>query len=182
MGTIDTAASRALEPALLAASGRSPEIPEADDVYGWLVGSWDLDVRYYWVDVAARRLKAEMHCSWVLEGRAVQDVWIMPARPERRGPPLKDLDMYGTTLRVWDPALRAWQITWINPVAGHHLHQVGRRVGQDIVQVGAMPDGTPNRWMFTEITPDSFHWTGEVLQADGKTWKLGGEFLARRVK
>src|SRR5262249_36141868 len=26
----------------LVASGRSPEIPEASDVYGWLVGSWNL--------------------------------------------------------------------------------------------------------------------------------------------
>jgi hypothetical protein len=35
--------------------------------------------------------------------------------------------------------------------------------------------------MFTEITPDSFRWIGESLQADGKTWKLEGEFRARRM-
>src|SRR5262245_30623735 len=29
---------------VLAASGRSPDIPEAMDLYGWLVGSWELDV------------------------------------------------------------------------------------------------------------------------------------------
>src|SRR6267154_6575486 len=40
----------------LAALGRSPEIPEAHDLYGWLTGSWDLDVRHYWVDVSARGL------------------------------------------------------------------------------------------------------------------------------
>jgi hypothetical protein len=31
----------------LVASGRSPEIPESEDVYGWLVGSWELDVIHY---------------------------------------------------------------------------------------------------------------------------------------
>jgi hypothetical protein len=36
--------------------------------------------------------------------------------------------------------------------------------------------------MFTEITPDSFRWTGEVLEPDGKTWKLEGEFRAHRRK
>jgi hypothetical protein len=36
--------------------------------------------------------------------------------------------------------------------------------------------------MFTEITPDSFRWTGEVLEADGATWRLEGEFLARRMR
>jgi hypothetical protein len=32
---------------LLAASARAPEIPESADVYGWLCGSWDLDVVCY---------------------------------------------------------------------------------------------------------------------------------------
>jgi hypothetical protein len=32
---------------LLSASGRSPEIPETADVYGWLVGSWELEVLHY---------------------------------------------------------------------------------------------------------------------------------------
>jgi len=36
--------------------------------------------------------------------------------------------------------------------------------------------------MFTEIAPDSFRWTGEALQPDGKTWKLEGEFRARRIR
>ena len=29
---------------LLRTAGRSVEIPEAEDIYGWLVGSWELDV------------------------------------------------------------------------------------------------------------------------------------------
>ena len=46
--------------ALLAAEGRSPEIPESADAYGWLVGSWELDVLHYWgVNVAARGIKGE---------------------------------------------------------------------------------------------------------------------------
>jgi hypothetical protein len=32
---------------VLAAAGRSPEIPEEMDVYGWLIGSWELDVVGY---------------------------------------------------------------------------------------------------------------------------------------
>ena len=57
---------------------------------------------------------------------------------------------------------------------------VGRRIGKDIVQVGQFPDGTPIRWMFTEITQDSFRWTGEALDTDGKSWKLQGDFRATR--
>jgi hypothetical protein len=168
---------------IISSSGRSPEIPEGLDAYGWLIGSWELDVyRYKAVEVAARHIKGEVHFGWVLEGRAVQDVWIMPRRSERTTGLDKANNMYGTTLRVWDPVIQAWHITWINPVTGHREEQIGRRSGRDIVQVGARADGTPTRWMFTEITPDSFHWTGESLLPDGKTWKLEGEFRAKRIR
>lgn len=165
----------------LTAQGRSPEIPEAMDVYGWLIGSWELDVRHYWADVSGRNLKGEVHFAWALEGRAVQDVWIMPSRSHRKGELDKSCNMYGTTLRVWDAALQAWRVTWFNPVTGARCDLVGRWSGKDIVQVGALPNGTPIRWKFTEITPDSFRWTGEMLQADGQTWELQGDFRARRV-
>jgi hypothetical protein len=52
MTTIQTMEDIAFHHALTA-SGRSPEIPEASDAYGWLIGSWELDVRHYRVDVTA---------------------------------------------------------------------------------------------------------------------------------
>src|SRR4029450_12581393 len=94
--------------AALPAPGRAADIPESADAYGWLVGSWQLDVLRYWAqDVAALRMKGEAHFGWVLEGRAVQDVWIMPRRSERTADLDKSRNMYGTTLRVWDPSIEA---------------------------------------------------------------------------
>ncbi len=176
---------RALESftSLLSAAGRAPEIPETEDVYGWLVGSWRLEVLHYaGVDVSSRGIGAEAHFGWVLEGRAIQDVWIMPRCSDRHSGLAKTNNTYGSTLRIWDPAIQAWHIRWINPVSGHQESQIGRRIGNEIVQVGARANGTPTRWRFTEITGDSFHWIGEALEADGKTWKLEGEFRAKRVR
>lgn len=168
---------------VLAARGRSPEIPEADDVYGWLAGSWKLTVLHYRAqNVSDLDLEGEAHFGWVLEGRAIQDVWIMPRRTIRTPGIDKVNNMFGTTLRVWDDAIRAWRISWINPVRGHREEQIGRRVGNDIVQIGARSDGTPTRWRFTEISSDQFHWIGESLKPDGQTWILEGEFLAQRLK
>jgi hypothetical protein len=168
---------------VLAASARSPEIPESTDIYGWLIGSWELEVLHYKaVDVSSLGIKGEVHFGWVLEGRAVQDVWIMPRRTERTVQTGKSNNMYGTTLRVWDPAIQAWLIRWINPVTGHLEEQIGRRIGNDIVQVGARLDGTPTRWRFTEITGNTFHWIGESLNTDGQTWRLEGEFRAKRTR
>src|SRR5260370_41271819 len=67
---------------VLVASGRAAEIPEAADAYGWLIGSWDLDVRHYMGDVSARGIQGHAHFGWVLDGRAVQACWIRPERPE----------------------------------------------------------------------------------------------------
>ncbi len=167
---------------LLSHPGRSPEIPEADDLYGFLVGSWELDVINYWSDLSSRKLKAEAHFAWALEGRAIQDVWIIPRPEQRASLPDPKLFSYGTTLRVWDPKSRTWQVTWINPATGTHVHLVGRRVGNDIVQIGAFPDGTPIRWTFRDITENSFRWTGETLQQDGQTWLIQGDFHAKRIR
>ena len=164
----------------LSAPGRSPEIPESADAYGWLVGNWELDCVFYrGVSVS---IKGEAQFGWVLEGRAVQDVWIMPGLAGRTDASDRTNNMYGTTLRVWDSAIQAWRIYWRNPVQNHYEDQIGRWSGQDVVQVGVRPNGIPTRWSFTEITPESFHWLGEALQPDGNTWKLEGEFRAKRIR
>lgn len=167
---------------LLSAPGRSPEIPESADVYGWLVGDWDLDVFDHREDGTVRRGTGEVHFGWVLEGRAVQDVWIMPRISDRKMGLGKEGNRYGTTLRIWDPKIEAWRATWINPVTGRRDELVGRRVGSEIIQIGTHEDSRPIRWNFTEVTDDSFRWTGEVLNPDGKTWRLEAEFHGRRIK
>jgi hypothetical protein len=165
----------------LAAPGRSTEIPESADLYGWLCGSWDLDVLHYRrINVVSRGLKAEVHAARVLEGRAVQDVWIMPRRENRRADSDPTMNMYGSTLRSWDASIQAWRIAWTNPVSGHREEQVGRWNGTDIFQEGTRVDGTKTRWTFTELTDDSFHWRGEALYPGTETWILEGEFLAKR--
>ena len=166
----------------LVSAGRSSEIPKSEDVYGWLVGSWELEVLHYkTVNLSSQNLKGEVHFSWVLEGRAIQDVWIMPRITDRETDLDRTNNMYGTTLRIWDPAISAWRIRWTNPVSGHEERQTGRKIGSEIVQTGARLDGTSTRWRFTEITGDSFRWIGEALESDGKSWKVEGEFRARRL-
>lgn len=160
---------------------RSGEIAERDDVYGWLCGSWDLEVlRYLGVDVSTQGLRAEVHATRALEGRAVQDVWIMPPRGSRDAAADPRMNMYGTTLRSWDSTIGAWRIAWTNPARNHREEQIGRWNGSEILQEGVRPDGTKTRWTFTEITPDSFRWRGEALYPGKDAWVLEGEFLATR--
>jgi hypothetical protein len=105
----------------------------------------------------------------VLEGRAIQDVWILPGV------------FHGTTLRVYDPRSNAWHILWSDPLHQYYSRQVGRPEGRDIVQIGRNDSGELTRWSFRDITPDSFRWLGERSTDDGATWQLQAEFHARRT-
>jgi hypothetical protein len=177
----DTLAGADVLNEVLMAHGRSQEIPEGDDIYGWLVGSWELDVVGYDDEGNVIRSAGEAHFGWVLEGRAVQDVFINPSRSERGPDSAKFANWFGTTIRIYDPTIRAWRVNWFNPHDGIRAELIGRRKGKEIVQEGKFPDGTPIRWTFSEITENSFFWRGERLEPDGKTWKLQVEFRARRV-
>ena len=81
----------------LASSERNAAIPKEDDFFGMLIGSWYID----YVDNATGAVrKGEWHFSRVLEGMAVQDVIVLPHFE------------YGTTLRMYNPATRTWEIAY----------------------------------------------------------------------
>jgi len=121
--------------------------------------------------------------SWVLEGRAMQDVWIVPTRAQRseeHGPLLSGSnDRYGSTVRWFDRAERQWKMVWINPVSGKTNTLAGGRQGDRVVLEGE-EDGHPLRWSFNDIRPNSFVWRGETHASDG-LWRLDAEFRLKRI-
>ncbi|MPY87353.1 MAG: hypothetical protein GEU99_05480 [Luteitalea sp.] len=136
----------------------------------------------YDAEGSRRVSKGEWYFAWVLEGRAIQDVLIAPPRTNRRpGQPVQG-NRYGTTLRVYDPESGVWRVTWINAVTGAHNTLVGRKQDDEIVQEGRAEQGAPIRWIFSRITPQSFHWRGEVSLDEGKSWQLQAEFFGRRIR
>jgi len=144
-----------------------PELAEKLMLYGWLIGGWTMRARLQpepgkWVEAAGT-----IDFGWILEGRAIQDVWNLPGW------------FHGTTLRVYDPAIDAWHILWNEPFKQYFTHQIGRVSGKDIVQIGKGRDNRDIRWSFTEIRPDSFRWTGERKMDDG-SWFLECDIRAGR--
>ena len=67
----------------LGADGPAADRAGKMDLYGRFVGSWELDVMQIRDDGTQRRRPGEWHFGWALEGRAIQDVWIVPPRGER---------------------------------------------------------------------------------------------------
>jgi hypothetical protein len=151
-------------------------------LYSWLVGRWEMDVATILENGTTHRGRGEIHAGWVLQGRAIQDVWMIPRLQDRR-PGIEPLpgagNWYGTTLRIYDPALGAWRILWSDPATGFFAQQIGRARGADIVQTGPDPRGGSMRWIFTDIEPESFRWTAERAP-DDLNWRREVDIRARR--
>jgi len=163
----------------LVSSTRSPDIRESEDIYAPLEGEWEVETR----DVLDDGSVVTGHGEWlfmrVLEGRAFQDVWILPSRVPGGPRPHHPRDRYGTSLRMMDPKTREWRVVWMNPVSGALDVLRARKEGEKIVQEGTRPDGQRIRWIFDVLTAERFHWYGESQQADGR-WMRDVEFAGRR--
>ena len=138
----------------LTSQGKHPSIPEEDNWFGPLVGTWDME----WIDghgtEQERHVPGEWIFSWVLEGTAIQDIFICPSRQARKTKTWPDA-AYGTTIRIYHPGKRAWDI-----------------VLTEITQKNM-------KWIFSDITDHTFHWKN-IHTPDGKNWLVGGEAFATR--
>ncbi len=163
----------------LASSTRSPDIRESEDIYAPLEGEWEVETRDVLPDGSVVTGRGEWLFARVLEGRAFQDVWILPSRVPGGPRPKHPCDRYGTSLRMLDPATREWRVVWMNPVSGAFDVLRARKEGEQIVQEGTRPDGQRIRWVFDVLSPQRFHWYGEAQQPDGR-WAREVEFSGRR--
>jgi hypothetical protein len=158
----------------------SDELGEHADYYKWLIGGWDVKAIDYLSADQRMEAMGEWYFSWVLEGRAVQDVWIAPKRELRTKETSKIRNRYGSTIRTFNFITKTWTITWFNPVSGACDKLTAKKDGFDIVQTGTDNDGNIMKWVFTDITADSFRWYGERSTDGGQTWNLEAEFFGRR--
>jgi hypothetical protein len=153
------------------------------NLYDPFLGCWEAE-GHALLPTGARRHYWQMRFERILEGRAIQDVWITPPRTgpnvgksERWGP---FDNQYGTTIRVYDVAADVWRVNWIDPCANYRAELVGRPLDAGIFQEGSGSDGARLRWIFSDIGADSFRWHAEVSRDSGATWYRALELLARR--
>jgi hypothetical protein len=53
-------------------------------------------------------------------------------------------------------------------------------VEDEIVLEGSFEEGVQTRWIFSDITPESFSWRAVDSSDDGESWTLVQEMEARR--
>ena len=87
---------------------------------------------------------------------------------------------YGATVRVYDPKLDAWRVSW-NGITETKTF-VARPVGSEIVMEEERNDGERARWIFSDVTALSFRWRYDSSTDGGATWSTVEEMALRRRK
>ena len=165
----------------LHAEGPDPEHADKLVLFGRLVGSWDIEGRFFDEDgKVTREGTGEWHFGWVLEGRVIQDVLISPPRQGRE--PGEHSKAYDTAIRVYDERTDTWRVSVIAPIYGTTLELIARERGDEIWLEGPGPDNKPVRWTFSEFSDERVRWQGYVSKDEGLTWVRDEEIILHRRK
>ncbi|HEX9567149.1 MAG TPA: hypothetical protein VGA48_06080, partial [Thermoplasmata archaeon] len=153
-----------------------PGLKEKLALFGQFIGDWVIEEARYprGAHGVELRSQGEIHFGWILDGRAVQDVFMTRDPEMARAVPI------GTTVRFYDPKMDAWQSVWISPVQELVQTFIGRKIGDEIVLESKTRDGYPEKWIFSEITKNSFRLHAEESHDHGNTWILTEEMRVRR--
>lgn len=150
----------------LTSKTKSDIIPEDKNYFGQFVGAWKFDGEYLNDKNELCTSKGEWVFSWVLEGKAVQDVFIWPPRDERNKP-LGDNE-YGTTLRFYNPETGKWDIIYSDN--GIPILLEADKVGKNIVLTERSQGKM--QWIFSDICANSFVWRSLYCEEDGSLKQL----------
>jgi len=163
----------------LGAEGPDPDHADRLMLFGRLVGSWDIEGRYFDEDGnVTRESTGEWHFGWVLEGRVIQDVIISPPRAGREsGQPSR---AYDTAIRAYDPTTDTWRVTVVAPVYGAVVSLVAREHDDEIWLEGRSPENDLIRWTFSEFSEERVRWQGFVSKDEGRTWVRDEEIILHR--
>lgn len=148
-----------------------------------LIGSWSLEVENVLPDGTVHTTDGEWHFAWALDGRAVTDVWISPARTTRAAHGVDG--EWGMTVRFYDADLGAYRSTWHGPGRGWVIPFVGRPTADGLRLDGELDRGAgrvPVRWTFSELTAESFRWRAEEGVAGETDMRVRQRFRARRQR
>jgi hypothetical protein len=163
----------------LAADGPHPTLRQKLMLFGQFVGDWEItEYRYLQHDGSWKGEKnspGEIHWRWILEGRAIQDIW------GHRDTKTHNLVPAGTTVRFYDSKLGAWRSTWLSPSQHVVRTFIGRLLGGRIVlDATDRTKSQAERWIFSQITPNSFRWHAEQRRKRLHEWVITEEMSVRR--
>lgn len=159
----------------LKATSPHPALGNQAQVLGRIIGTWDVEYTDFAKDGTATHRTGEFIVGWIMDGQAIQDLWIVNPSGTR-----KEREVY-TDLHWFNAKTRTWHATFVDPEHGSVAKFSGGPVGNDRYVLETSDLGSKQtRWSFNDIRADSFVWRDEASNDDGKTWKLQSEYKMKR--
>ncbi len=158
------------EQALLS-SAKSPIIPMEDDWYAPLLGDW----RFDYSEPSGRQLKGEWFFRRVLEGTAIEDIFICPSRDTKKWNPQPDGE-YGVAVRMYNPTKRCYDMTY---TCTKYTKFLEVRKEQEKI-ICTVQDNPLEKWVFLNATETTFHWQNIRVLENG-AWCVNCEVFASRI-
>lgn len=148
-------------------------VPKEFDWFAGLIGDWDFD--YYDGDGKRRRhVEGEWLFRRILNGAGIEDLFICPSRKTRTINPQPDGE-YGLAVRMFNAKEGCYDMVYACETYTCHLKFV--QEGDELV--GTVLDHPENKWVFSKIEKDRFHWQNITVTEDG-TRIINSDIYARR--
>jgi hypothetical protein len=159
------------------AMGPHPSLADPAKTFDRFVGRWDVEYTDFSKDGKVTHRAGEFIVGWVMDGRVMQDLWIVyPSGTQT------DREVY-TQLVYYDRKSATWPMTFIDPEHASVTRFTGTAVGDGRLAFDTRDfNGADTRWSFNDIRSDSFVWREEESVDGGKAWRLLAEHhMTRRA-
>jgi hypothetical protein len=171
----ETAADASAHRELALAEDPPAKVPR-NALFDQLIGTWDVRYEIFDKDGKVRRDRGRVLYSWILDGKALQEIWSSDSES-------KDPQPFGTTIDFYDLKRRRWTAVWIYPAQGTTTIVTGGEVNGSLVLTGHNESGALERWSTSVAQPDSIAVRADVSHDNGNTWRpMGVSYLQRHRK
>jgi len=155
---------------------KSNQIPKELDWFAPLIGDWDFDYHDGYGTDSMRVVKGEWLFRRVLNGTGIEDIFICPSRETMDTNPQPDGE-YGVALRMFNAACKCYDMVYACKQKMSYL----RFKQEDNKLVGTMLDKPSEKWVFSKIEENTFHWQNVTVLASGE-WRTNSDVYAWRRK
>src|SRR2546430_10680631 len=126
-GSTHHAAPRDAMIAALASANPNPSMGDEAQTFDRLVGTWDAEFTFFRDDGTVFHKKGELLFGWIMDGRAIQDLWIGYPTENQKERTIR------TTIRFFDTALKQWRVVFLNPQSNYVVSAQGGREGEHVI-------------------------------------------------
>lgn len=151
-------------------------IPTEYDWFAPLIGDWEFEYTDRYDLTEHRHLQGEWIFRRVLEGAGIEDIFICPSRSTREITPQLDGE-YGVAIRMFNPQKECYDMVYT--CFGKMCRLEFRKEGGKLI--GTKLDRPEEKWVFSEITQEGFHWQNVLVKEDGE-WQINSDVYGKRVK